>query len=204
VLIMKGQRTAPADKATTTRDALLDAAEELMRQEGYAAVSTRRLAAMVGVKGPMIHYYFKTMDDLFVAVFRRLGEQGLERLKAASSSASPLHSIWEHSKGRATLFSEFIALANHRKAIRVEIANYAVRSRNLQIEAVSRYLRAQGIDLDIPVGAIPAVLTGLSYLLTMEQTLGVAVGYADAETLVETCLRRLEGQGAARDSRPHG
>jgi hypothetical protein len=43
---------------------------------------------------------------------------------------------------------EFIALANHRKSIKVEIAPYAERSRQLQVDAVSRALARYGFAGD--------------------------------------------------------
>src|SRR5262249_23627983 len=52
------------DESSATRALLLEAAEDLMREEGYPAVTTRRLAGRVGVSNQLVHYYFRTMDDL--------------------------------------------------------------------------------------------------------------------------------------------
>src|SRR5688572_17461287 len=68
------------------RGVLLDAAERVMIAEGYAAVTSRRVAAEAGLKPQLVHYYFATMDDLFLAVFRRRAEVGLERQAAALAS----------------------------------------------------------------------------------------------------------------------
>ena len=61
------------------RGVLLDAAEQLLLEEGYAAVTSRRVAEKAGLKPQLVHYYFRTMEDLFLAVFRRRAEEGLER-----------------------------------------------------------------------------------------------------------------------------
>jgi AcrR family transcriptional regulator len=53
------------------RSVLLDAAEQLMLEEGYAAVTSRRVAEKAALKPQLVHYYFRTMDDLFLAAFRR-------------------------------------------------------------------------------------------------------------------------------------
>src|ERR1700746_1245156 len=53
------------------RGRLLDAAEQLMIEEGYAAVTSRRLAHKAGLKPQLVHYYFRTMEELFLEVFRR-------------------------------------------------------------------------------------------------------------------------------------
>ena len=53
------------------RTVLLDAAEQMILDEGYAAVTSRRVAEKAGLKPQLVHYYFRTMDDLYLAVFRR-------------------------------------------------------------------------------------------------------------------------------------
>ena len=52
-------------EASATRARIVDAAERVLLEEGYAAVTTRRIAAEAGVHAPLLHYYFLTIDDLF-------------------------------------------------------------------------------------------------------------------------------------------
>ena len=68
------------------RGVLLDAAEQLLLEEGYAAVTSRRVAERAGLKPQLVHYYFRTMEDLFLEVFRRRAEEGLGVLKTALKS----------------------------------------------------------------------------------------------------------------------
>src|SRR5688572_28425877 len=102
-----------------------------MLDEGYAAVTTRKVAAQAGVNPALVHYHFSTIDDLFLAVFRRGAEAHLARLQAAVESPQPLRCVWEvMSEPRDTALTlEFLALANHRKAIRTELADYSSRFR---------------------------------------------------------------------------
>src|SRR5580693_6739527 len=62
---------APSEAAASTREAILAAAETIMTEEGYAAVTSRRVAEKAGLKSQLVHYYFGTMDELFVAVYER-------------------------------------------------------------------------------------------------------------------------------------
>ena len=50
-----------------------------MIEEGYAAVTSRRLANKAGLKPQLVHYYFRTMEELFLEVFRRRAEEGSAR-----------------------------------------------------------------------------------------------------------------------------
>src|SRR5258708_37148964 len=72
------------------RGVLLDAAEQLLLEDGYAAVTSRRVADRAGLKPQLVHYYFRTMEDLFLEVFRRRAEEGLRVLATALASPQPL------------------------------------------------------------------------------------------------------------------
>src|SRR6476659_8225993 len=99
------------------RGVLLDAAEQLLVEEGYAAVTSRRVAERAGLKPQLVHYYFRTMEDLFLEAFRRRAEEGLGVLAEALESPQPLWALWRFSTmSEATRVPlEFMGLANHRK-----------------------------------------------------------------------------------------
>jgi len=177
------------------RAVLLDGAEQLMLEEGYAAVTSRRVAAAAGLKPQLVHYYFRTMDDLFLEVFRRRAEQGFARLAEAMSSDQPLRGLWQHAtdpRGTA-LTTEFAALANHRKAIRVEIARYAEQFRDRQAEGLAQaFLRRGSLPEGVPPIVLSVLLTSVSVVLVMEQALGMSAGHAETIDVVERYLRNLE------------
>ena len=187
------RRIGAADSAT--RRALLDATEQLMLEEGYAAVSSRRIADRAGLKPQLVHYYFRTMDDLFLAAFRRRAEEGLERQAQAIASAQPLRALWtlsDDSRGTA-LTMEFAALANHRKSIRSEIARYGELFRSRQTEVLTRVMEANGIDTELfPPVMVMVAITGVSQLLVMEDALGMTAGHAETRDVVDRCIGQLE------------
>jgi AcrR family transcriptional regulator len=185
-------------EGSKTRAALLDATERLMLDEGYAAVSSRRVAAAAGVKPALVHYYFPTMDDLFLALFRRGAEQSMLRYDTALESDKPLRAMWELSRDpRGTaLLMEFTALANHRKAVQAEIVEYGERFRTLQTELMARVLAANGIDpKDMAPDAAVVLMTGLSRILVIEESLGMSAGHRSAVALVERLLKEYEDGG---------
>ncbi|HEX4174459.1 MAG TPA: helix-turn-helix domain-containing protein [Acidimicrobiales bacterium] len=184
-------------ETSKTRGALLDAAERLMLEEGYAAVTSRRIAANAGLKPQLVHYYFRTMDDLFLALFRRRADQGLERQTRALDSAQPLWSLWDLSRdSRGTsLTMEFTALANHRKAIRAELLASAERYRAGLLEGVRSVLTRYEIDrAEFPPMVCVVLLTSISTFLVIEQAmLGMSTGHAETVAFVDDLIRRLEG-----------
>jgi TetR/AcrR family transcriptional regulator len=174
-----------------TREKLLDAAEQLMLTEGYAAVTSRRVGQQAEISSQLVHYYFRTMDDLFLEVFRRRADEGFARFQRAIETQPTLRTIWSSlNDGSGSSFNlEFVALANHRKAIRAEIASYAERFRTMQIEAITAILAARG---PLPDGITPAVvlvaMAGVSQLVALERALGVSGGHDAALAVVEQYL----------------
>lgn len=54
--------------AIGTRDALIDAGENLMRTRGYAAFSYADLAETIGIRKASIHHHFPTKEELGIAI----------------------------------------------------------------------------------------------------------------------------------------
>jgi AcrR family transcriptional regulator len=177
-----------------TRLQLLEAAERLLLEEGYASVTSRRVAARAGLKPQLVHYYFRTMDDLFLGVFRRRADANFARFDRSALASLSLRELWELNADPrgASFMMEFVGLANHRKAIRAEIAEYAERWRAIQLEALTGALVAAGIDADqLPPEAALLLMTGLAQVLAIEQALGVTAGHDATLAYVEQAIGRL-------------
>ena len=187
------RRIGAADSKTRAR--LVDAAEELLREEGYAAVTSRKVGARADLKPQLVHYYFRTMDDLFTEVFRRRAEENLARFERAIAADPSLRTLWRlNADPRGAAFSiEFVALANHRKVIRAEIARYAERFRAAQLEALTAALAADGVTSDqLPPIVAMLMMTGLSQVLALEEALGVTAGHDATVSFVQSVIDRLE------------
>ncbi|MBK6013962.1 TetR/AcrR family transcriptional regulator [Streptomyces sp. MBT53] len=182
-----------------TRQVLLDVTERLMLKEGYASVGVRRVAREAEVAPALVLYYFRTLDDLFLAVLRRRGDEELERAARRLDGPQPIRALWQVAShpGNA-LTTEFTALANHRKAIRAELSARAEHYREVQLEALTRRLAETGVEL--PPGVSPTVLlmlaNALGRILMMENTMGMTTRHAEALDFVEQFLRRHENTPA--------
>ncbi len=194
--------TAPRRMGTEnskTRQVLLDVTERLMLEEGYASVGVRRVAREAEVAPALVLYYFRTLDDLFLAVLRRRGDEELERVARRLDGPQPIRALWQVTShpGNA-LTTEFTALANHRKAIRAELAARAERYREVELEALTRRLAETGVEL--PPGVSPTVLlmlaNALGRILMMENTMGMTTRHAEALDFVEKFLQRYESAPA--------
>jgi len=189
---------------SVARTAILDAAEQLMLEEGYGAVTSRRVAMRAGVHAALIYYYFGPMDGLFVAVFRRRAEWMLERHAEALSSEQPLWALWDVLRDKnGALHLEFLALGNHRKAVGAEISSYAKKFRHMHLESLSTALGGYGVDgKSWPPVAVVVFLSSIARFLLMEQeAYDLDLGHAEAIEIVERHIRELEGERRSRASR---
>jgi AcrR family transcriptional regulator len=191
-------------ESSETRVVLLDATERVMLEDGYAAVSSRRVAKEAGVTAALVHYYFGTLEDVFIAVLRRRGDQQLGRLERILASPQPLRALWSTSTEPAgtALLMEFMALSNHRKAIRAELCAAAEQWREALLEAYAHRFEEAGLDPAVfpPVTTL-VLLAGLSSTIVMEEDLGMTTGLAETRALVERFLEQAEGPAQPRPRR---
>jgi AcrR family transcriptional regulator len=174
-----------------------------MRDEGYAAVSTRHVAARAGTDKALVHYYFGTMDDLFIAVFRRNAERGAERLGRVLDAPQPLWALWDmlHDRSSTALMTEFLALANHRKAVKRVMVDNSRKFRRMQIERMAGVLEGYGVDAETwPPAAVIVLMSGLARYLKTDEAFGVDIGHDETIALVERHIAALEGPRARASS----
>lgn len=187
------------DRNSTTRTAILEATEQIMREEGYAAVSSRKIAAKAGLKSQLVHYYFRSMDELFLALFQRVDEQHFQLLTQALAAKQPLHALWKISTdpNGPWLNKEFIALATHREQLREEIARGTERTRRIYAAVVARVLEECGLPHEAwPPMALAILLDGAARLINSEAALGNSAGHRETMAFITHFLDQIEGQPA--------
>lgn len=196
---MAAARTPKSDDGGT-RHRLIEATAQIIHDDGYAAATSRRVAAKAGVKQALVYYYFPTMDDLFLEVLRTGADVALEQLRAALTDDDPLRALWQLNSDsrRSILNTEFMALANHRKVIGAELKTYAERVRDIETAAVTLVLRANGIDLNAyPPVAIAMLVAQIARSLANEVAVGVTRGHDELRALVERQIEALTRPAAA-------
>lgn len=175
-------------------NSMLDGAEHILREEGYAELTSRRVAEHIGVKQRLVYYYFHTMDDLIVETFKRLAARELERLAKLVNGKHALREIWElsaHSTD-SRLVSEFIALANRVETLRVEVVSFIKESRRMQVSAVKKAMRAGDADESLPPAVAVIFATGAALLLEREAKLGVRTGHADTAGFIRRFIAEYD------------
>lgn len=174
----------------SSREAILAATQRLMVEEGYASVSTRRVAKEVGVAPALVHYHFPTTDDLLIALFRQLTARTREETIECLAGPEPLRALWKLSSHPAStaIINEFMALSNHRKIIRTEIAAYVCDMRAFYAEALMSDRPSRVASGDAPTISalgVTVLIAGMAPSLVMEAVLGVTMGHAEAASIID-------------------
>ncbi len=79
---------AATSKKPDTAIVLLEAAKKILRQNGYAGLSTRSVAEAAGMPLSQIHYHFGSKQGMMLALFEYLNAQLLDRQNALFGDAT--------------------------------------------------------------------------------------------------------------------
>jgi len=87
---------------------------------------------------------------------------------------------------------EFMALANHRKAIAPVIGEGGERVRQAQLAAISSAWERYGLGDTVPPAALLFVMSSLPRMIRLEASFGTSIGHAETIALVEQFLDSVE------------
>ena len=179
----------------TTRMLILDTTERIMVEEGYAAVSSRRVAQELGINGATVHYYYPATDDIFIALHKRMTERQLAEFQQLLMADDPLRALWEFQSGwaQSALGVEFLALANHRKSIRDVLASTTEEARDVQTQSFARLCGTSVIDPELlPPIAMTTILLAVARALANEERVGITHGHQEVRQFVDWALTKLK------------
>lgn len=174
---------------SATRSQLVQAGIELLQTEGAASFSARRVAEIAGLKPQLVHYYFRTMEDLAVAICEEAGARSRQRAIDAVSGDEPLRGLWR------------VTVEERSAPLTTEVNSLAQKStvlRNVTIRMLEEYRTAVAGLLAQKLGAIDdgvrssmtivMVCDALGHMLTTERALGADIGHAELIAGIEKWL----------------
>jgi AcrR family transcriptional regulator len=187
-----------------TADALLDAAERLLVEVGYGGITTRRLAAEAGANQGLVHYYFGSIDELFVQVLERFTDRLIARQREMYGAAGPFIEKWrtawrfqeeDLSAGYSKIWMELQALSWNRPDLRPRVAHVNNEWRAVLREAYASAAAEYGLDeQQFPVDALVAMTMTFGQGFALERLEGIDEGHAQLLDWIERWLESLEAQ----------
>ena len=170
---------------SAAEDALLDAAERLLVEVGYAGITTRRLAEEAGVNHGLVHYYFGSNESLLVRALERFTERMIARQRELYASDLPFVEKWRTAMRYLVsddvtyekVWLELQALAWNNADLRARLARVSAECRAVLTEALAEPHRELGIPL--PLDALVSLVMTFNLGIIVERLGGIETGHAD-------------------------
>jgi AcrR family transcriptional regulator len=185
---------------------LLDAAEHLLIEEGYAAITTRRLAAQASINHGLVHYYFGSMDALLGEVLERFTSRLIARQRAMYATPVPFVARWrtamrflEEDRPYQKIWYELQAMAWNRPELRPRLkkvqSEWREAMRDAVAESLARYqLDETGLSIDAWITLIVTMNEGI----ILERLGGLDRGHADLLASIDRWLAGLDTRTTPR------
>ena len=180
---------------SANRSVLMDAVEMVMRQDGYAKLSARKIARAAGLNYQLVFYYFKTIESLLLETYRRRTAQLLEAYINALGSSRPFRSLWELSTNRTdgVLSIEYMAMSNHYDSIREESVRHVRNIIGEMQRSLPAYVKI-GQDESVVINCVTLafIISSIGNYSSFQQAQGVFEPGIDVGDLVSKLVDYLE------------
>jgi AcrR family transcriptional regulator len=200
---------AKPDNRNATEQSFLDAAERLLVEVGYANITTRRLAEEAGANLGLVHYYFGSMEQVFIRVLERFTDRLIERQRAMYAAPIPFIEKWraamgyldeDRESGYQKIWLELQALAWNRPELRERLAHVHHQWIVALTEAFAPVIKEYGLDTErFPVAAMVALVATFNEGIILNRLGGVTEGHAELLAMIDKWLVALEERKAAQN-----
>ena len=191
---------APSIARSAAEEALLDAAERLLIEIGYAGITTRRLAEEAGVNHGLVHYYFGSMENLLVRVLERFTERLTARQRALYAADIPFIEKWRRAMRYLVgedveyekIWLELQALAWNNPDLAERVASVNDEWRAVLTEAFEEPRRAYRIEM--PLDALVSLVMTFNEGVILERAQGITAGHHELLAWIDGWLEGRDGK----------
>jgi AcrR family transcriptional regulator len=195
---------APSLARSAAEEALLDAAERLLVEVGYAGITTRRLAEEAGVNHGLVHYYFGSMENLLVHVLERFTERLTARQRTLYAADVPFIEKWRQAMtyligedvAYEKVWLELQALAWNNPDLAERVARVNDEWRAVLTEAFEEPRRAYGIEM--PLDALVSLVMTFNEGIILERAQGITAGHRELLDWIDAWLEGRDGKRRPR------
>jgi AcrR family transcriptional regulator len=175
--------TTPARAAA--EEALLDAAERLLVDIGYAGITTRRLAEEAGVNHGLVHYYFGSNENLLVRALERFTERLIARQRDLYAADLPFVAKWRTAMRYLVsedvtyekVWLELQALGWNHPELREQLARVNDEWRAVLTEAFAEPHRE--LRIEMPLEALVSLVMTFNIGIIVERLGGIEAGHEE-------------------------
>ncbi|HEV2034973.1 MAG TPA: helix-turn-helix domain-containing protein [Candidatus Dormibacteraeota bacterium] len=145
------------------REKILQAAFAVLSRQGYENTSIKDIAEEAGVAQGLVHYYFKSKEQLVLAVLlavcTKMELPGAEGAAGALAAFENLKDLLKNSKDTHALYLQLIAVGFHDKELGAGVLDF-LRTDRGHVEQIARQVLAEREVDPAPARAIASVVWG--------------------------------------------
>jgi AcrR family transcriptional regulator len=181
----KTEATEKPSPRSAAEEALLDAAEMLLLDVGYAGITTRRLAEAAGVNHGLVHYYFGSNENLLVRALERFTGRLIERQRELYGSDEPFVEKWRtamrylvaEDRTYEKIWLELQAMSWNDAGLRERLQRVNEEWRAVLTEAFAEPHRELGIEM--PLEALVSLVITFNIGIMVERLGGIEAGHTE-------------------------
>jgi AcrR family transcriptional regulator len=183
-----------------TEQRFLDAAERLLVEVGYAGITARKLADEAGANLGLVHYYFGSMEELFLQVLERFTDKLMVRQRAMYATPAPYIEKWreamrylDEDRPYQKIWFELQAMAWTRPEFRARVARVHEAWRDAMRAAVAEALaRYQLADGELSTEAWVTLIVAVNEGIILERLSGIDRGHDELLNGIDRWLASKE------------
>ena len=187
---------AKTSARSAAEEALLDAAERLLVDVGYARITTRRLAEEAGVNHGLVHYYFGSIEGLLVRTLERFTERLTNRQRELYAAELPFIEKWRtemrylirEDVTYEKVWLELQALGWNHAGLRERLARVNAEWRAVLTEAFREPHRELGIEM--PLDALVSLVMAFNIGMIVERLGGIETGHHELLDWIDVWLSK--------------
>ena len=183
---------------SAAEEALLDAAERVLVDAGYAGITTRRLAEEAGVNHGLVHYYFGSVENLLVRTLERFTERLITRQREMYAADMPFLEKWRTAMrylmsedvAYEKVWLELQALAWNQPDLREHLARVNAEWRAVLTEAFEQPHRELGVEM--PLETLVSLVMTFNQGIIVERLGGIETGHGELLKWIDTFLEERQ------------
>ena len=190
------QPTQKTAARAAAEEALMDAAERLLAEVGYAGITTRRLAEEAGLNHGLVHYYFGSNENLLVHALERFTGRLIARQRELYAADLPfaekwrtaMHYLISEDVSYQKIWLELQALAWNNPDIGARLARVNAEWRAVLTEAFDQPRRERGIEM--PLEALVSLVMTFNLGIIIERLGRIETGHRELLDWIDQWISR--------------
>ena len=196
--------TKPLGRGDATRERILDAALETLREDGFAETTARAIAARGGFNQALIFYHFGSVPGLLRQAFLRLSSEQVARYREGAEKVSSLPDLVEIARslhaddlaaGSVTAVTQLMAAAVSDEGLGVAVLDRFEEWIALVQEALRRATAGSPIAAVVPdrqaAYAVSAMFLGIELMARLDPARSEAEAVFDMLSNVASLIEQL-------------